>query len=113
MYDPYFPSMPRWNTPCREALKCNKAVGGGYRIQHRSRFAASGAVNIGAAQRDDQRALRVSGAKCAYALRAARCVQRNHEVCRLAVIDMSRPDAVAEFPEDSRPPFARCSVSRP
>ena len=113
MDDTQLSAKSRRQAPLDEFLQRHQPIGAFQRVQGRYGIAIDVVVNVGPAQTDDQRPLRVLIAKAPDALRAAPGVQRDHQICRRVVVANGNVNVVAQFAQDSRPAH-RCSrVSRP
>ena len=103
VHDPHLWSKSRRHAPPCKLLQRNEAIGTGERTQSRRRIAIDIFVDVGAAQRDDQRPFGVTLAKILDTLRAAPGVQRNHQVRRLSIVAVGDFNVMAELAQNPGP----------
>ena len=98
---------PCRHSPPRKLLQRDQAVGARERMQSRRRIAIDVVVDVGAAQRDDKRPIRITLAKIADAVGAAPRVERNHQIRGRSIVPVGNLNVMAEFAQDPRPSHGR------
>ena len=79
-------------------------------MQSRHRIAIDIVVDVGAAQRDDKRPIRITLAKIADAVGAAPRVERDHQIRGRSIVPAGNLNVMAEFAQDPRPSHGRGSI---
>jgi hypothetical protein len=101
------------HSPPRKLLQRDQAVGARERMQSRHRIAIDIVVDVGAAQRDDKRPIRITLAKIADAVGAAPRVERDHQIRGRSIVPVGNLNVMAEFAQDPRPSHGRGSIPGP
>ena len=87
----------------RELLERDQPIGACKRAQRRFGIALDVLVDIGPAQGNDQRPIRVELAKAPDALCAAPSMQRNHQIRPLAIVFGCHIDLMTKLAQNARP----------
>jgi len=113
MHDANLRAKLRGHAPPHELLQRDKPIRACKRAQSRRWVAIDIIVDVGAAQSHDQRPIGVKLAKVPDAVRAAPCVDCNHQVCGRSIISVGSANAMAKLAQDPRPPRTGGLVSGP
>jgi hypothetical protein len=87
----------RRHSPPRKLLQSDQAVSARERMQSRHRIAIDIVVDVGAAQRDDKRPIRITLAKIADAVGAAPRVERDHQIRGRSIVPVGNLNVMSEF----------------
>ena len=82
-------------------------------MQNWNRIAIDVAVNVSAAQRDDQQPVRVKLTETLDAFGASPSMQRNHKIRVGSIVVMANANRVPQGAQDPRPAQACCVVAGP
>jgi hypothetical protein len=83
---------PHRHSPANEILQREEPIGTGEGVQNGRGIASDVLVDVRAAQGDDERPVRIKGAKPADALGATPGVQRNHQIGWRSVVCIGDAD---------------------
>ena len=101
------------HSPPRKLLQRDEAIGTRERMQSRHRIAIDIFVDVGAAQSDNKRPVRVTLAKIPDAVGAAPGVERDHQIRRHSIVPVGNLNFMAELAQDPRPSGGRGPIPGP